>query len=139
MKDLEFRFFLKENKKIYKVSMLSLPLGNQNLKDVCIYIPEEDYYQWFGIEEGNLMMFTGLKDKNGAKIFEGDIIKRKDDILYVIRYIYGGFDSEPINEFYKEPKITWNTLGEMQNALWCMDNCEVIGNIYENKELLEEI
>ena len=83
--------------------------------------------------------YTGLKDKNGTKIFEGDIIKRLDGKLYVIRYSYGGFDAEPIEEFYKRPKITWNTLGEMQNALWTTDNCEVIGNIHDNPELLEGV
>ena len=94
-------------------------------------------YGFFSVKPDTVGQYIGICDKNGIKIFEGDIIKREDNILYVIRYIYGGFDSEPINEFYKEPKITWNTLGEMQNALWCMDNCEVIGNIHDNPELLE--
>lgn len=80
--------------------------------------------------------YTGLKDKNGKRIFEGDILRNSKNDLFVVRYICGGFDCEPIKEFYKQPKISWNTLGELQNASWVEDNTEVIGNIYDNPNLL---
>lgn len=71
-----------------------------------------------------LMQYTGLKDKNGVEIYEGDIIYSKckefdiDDIQ-VVEYKNGCFTVG---------------LGLLYESL---DICEVIGNIYENPELLE--
>lgn len=73
-------------------------------------------------KEIKLMQYTGLKDKNGKKIFEGDIVKSK----------YGVFKS----------KVEWNDsfcgffpFCNNDTGIFA-DECEAIGNIYENKELL---
>lgn len=65
----------------------------------------------------SLVQFTGLKDKNGKEIYEGDILKQYDK-TYEVYYINGHFMS--CNELWEE-----NT------------RSEVIGNIYENPELLK--
>jgi len=78
-----------------------------------------------------LMQFTGLKDKKGKEIYEGDIVS---------------FEYDP-NEFEKY-KVSWGTAtfyaesledAEYNNSLWDMprENMEVIGNVYENPELLK--
>ena len=75
----------------------------------------------------DVMQFTGLHDKNGKMIYEGDIIKFKawgNSWTGEVKYYYGGF-----SPFYsRDAKIDF---GDVDNEV-----CEVIGNIYENKELL---
>lgn len=77
-----------------------------------------------------LMQSTGLKDKNGKEIFEGDIVKMAKDVYseptyYEVVRHYGG-------AYRLESK-------QHGCELWLRHNgCEVVGNIYENPELLEE-
>ncbi|HCW3194937.1 TPA: hypothetical protein OXD26_001781 [Listeria monocytogenes] len=69
--------------------------------------------------------YTGLKDKNGKKIFEGDVGWDEHNECYgVVKFEEGKF------------LYVWENLVE---DLWeVADNIEVIGNIHENPELLEE-
>lgn len=74
----------------------------------------------------NLIQCTGLKDKNSKLIYEGDIVK--DLIIPEIFYIVKWFNSG----FYLESTISGSFLKFNDTQQ------EVIGNIYENPELLEE-
>ena len=71
------------------------------------------------------MQFTGLKDKNGKEVYEGDIIT----ILKPLAY---GWWPVMVEVRYSAPEFCVN-YGQ-DNALH--SSCEVIGNIYENPELL---
>ena len=93
-------------------------------------------YAWIPLDNNiELMQYTGLKDKNGVEIFEGDIVKDEHKRLFVIEYKFGGFNIVPINCYNDE--FSWNPLGDMQTAGWLNESAEIIGNIYANKELLE--
>lgn len=100
----------------YDEIRIQYPTVNIRTKSGCI---------WTNLENVELMQYTGLKDKNGVEIYEGDIVRYAEfncpvlwskDLMWCI----------DINNGYGEEMLTAYFDYEL----------EVIGNIYENKELL---
>lgn len=130
MRKIEFRAWLKHEKKMIDVKAIDWDdVGNI----ISVNYPSGKAYSGYDGDNIELMQYTGLKDKNGVKIFEGDIFKW-GSTLYQVIYADFGFKVNYVkghNEIY---------LYDFQlNYFEENDEIEVIGNIYENKELLEII
>lgn len=121
---LRFRAWLKKEQKM------------DNEIDHISWLEDELYCIGDGItymvsaEDLVLMQSTGLKDKNGKEIFEGDIVKMSKDVYSeptyyeVVRHYGGGYRLESKQHGCE---------------LWLRHtDCEVVGNVYENPELLED-
>ena len=88
-------------------------------------------------DEIELMQSTGLKDKNGKEIFEGDIITNGKDVMCMKRHNTLGFYIEQKGEveFIADCAVLEDF---EEDAKEIADRLEIIGNIYENTELLED-
>lgn len=110
MREIKFRAWDKKKKEM---------ITKMYIKRINIY--EETLNNLFEDKDVVFMQYTGLKDINGKEIYEGDIIKNPHG-KSVIEYIYSSFhpldESDGYNSGYKSEEV------------------EVIGNIYENPELL---
>ena len=88
-----------------------------------------------------LMQSTGLKDKNGKEIFEGDLITETGVFNSTVKYgswIYEedfGAKAKSVG-FYLDKSYEDLTWYENFNYDYISKNCEVVGNIYENKNMI---
>lgn len=132
MREIKFRAWNKNLKKMYKIGQITLEKGTWNYEpDNREYIGMSIPYQPSFV----LMQYTGLKDKNGKEIYEGDIIEIKG-------YSNKGYNTGLVKEIYvvEFKDFCWScgikSLLNLATINWA--SIEVIGNIYDNPELLSE-
>ena len=121
------------------------PIKHYHIEDMTIGVFPNEYQSGLSetVDPNTVGQFTGLTDKNGKKIFEGDILriaKTADD--------FGGYYYPPL-EYPVNVVVRWDFCAWMWETLcedkryisfpdaWCKFECEVIGNIHDNPELLE--
>lgn len=126
MREIKFRAWLKEKKIMGEV------LGIDILhKEIFFSNEDVDCYEHVDFKNIELMQYTELKDKNNKEIYEGDIVKlRANHGIGVVKYYdeWGAF----VVEYVKSKPLV--VLG----MSYYKEDIEVIGNIYENPELLGE-
>ena len=85
----------------------------------------------FDIDPETVGQFTGMTDKNGTKIFEGDIVRHIDTTRHVVEVVN--------SEVYFDTEMLEFGVRYSNELFHCKFNneFEVIGNIYDNKELLK--
>ena len=122
----KFRVWLPDFNQMLRVK--ALVFETDKTRCVCGY--SFDFY--LEDENATIMQSTGLRDKNGKEVFVGDIIKCTRGCLHEV-YIekeYGG------TYFGGMPAVYLKDLRE--GYAWT-EHEEIIGNIYENPELLEDL
>ena len=94
--------------------------------------------------ESVVMQYTGLKDKNGKEIFEGDILEQygtqEDNSkreLYGLSYYEVVFSEGRFLKCWRKSTIDFHASKSNFDLSFMMQNYRVVGNIYENPELLE--
>lgn len=125
MKEIKVRVWDKEAKEMLIYDLIE---NMHEYEDNCIWIGEKTK-NGYGVDLSSkeVMQYTGIKDKNGKEIYEGDIVDEK----------YEG-------KFLRPREVKWDAEG----AMWDMprllggdevcDEIEVIGNVYENPDLLKD-
>ena len=162
MREIKFRGKIKE--KLMKESWLEGSLvhitrtykGEEDEQECDIYqIINEDGVGFF-IDKDTIGQYTGLKDKNGKEIYEGDIVRDMEVYLthqsYVKQKIESVQEAEKYRYFGNVAVVEFCTQ-EIASCGCCYQEfvgtgfkakrvdltcCEVIGNIYDNPELLEK-
>lgn len=158
----KFRAWIKTEKRMFfSDDILNIDYENKEIVTQQIYfkngLPDDRDIYFYDFDEIELMQSTGLKDKNGKEIFEGDVLKFNDEWAEYCHEGYVDGSVEGINyaevergeacfEFgktkYSDSSLFILMEDEHLNFKDFIKNedfeFEIIGNIYENPELLED-
>ena len=123
MREIKFRAWDKTTKTMYDVRELEWAGGEILTAYIGLHTSDADNIQ--------LMQYTGLKDKNGKEIYEGDVIRLIPEKVDVVVE----WDIRQVGFVMRETK----NIGRYHADLggYTRDAFEIIGNIYENPELLK--
>lgn len=123
---IDNKIYYQDEYNAYSDNLTSIDICKKTITITSFYNYENIYR--FEDEKVKLMQYTGLKDKNGKEIYEGDIVILNDteeENRCVVKYKYGSYILVD---------------GDLRENLSNVEDrfLEVVGNIYENKSLLEE-
>ena len=126
-RDIKFRAYVEKINKIVNVDKI-----NFEDKHIVHYLDNLPFPTLvkYSFEDIVLMQYVGMKDKNNKEIYDGDILKVKGiDWLYIVKFYDCCFIGvSKYDPHYEKPIFIRDTF---------LNGIEVIGNIYENPELLK--
>jgi uncharacterized phage protein (TIGR01671 family) len=137
MREIKFRAW--DKTKNVMLDRVLAGCNQDNMSYICNLVWIEDKKDWLHFDEGcgYIMQYTGLKDKNGKEIYEGDIVCGYDDgnegecgaeyfgvVFWDEDSASFKFKDMPLNEEYPADDYLYD---------------RVCGNVYENPELLLEV
>ena len=158
---IDYRIYYQDKYDAYSDNLTSIDICKKTITITSFYNYENVYR--FEDEEVKLMQYTGIKDKNGKEIYEGDILLSVNENGVFLQEIGFGGDEREYTEFLNgfkivngyalEHDVTFSELKEFTKNIVLKNNIPykndgiddflydgwwIIGNIYENKNLLEE-
>lgn len=122
----KYKAYIKSKKSIVDIESLNLSSG--------FVKPVGDTTESYSFDEINLMQSTGLKDSHDIEIYEGDIVEDGEGLRKCVQWYKGGFVYTSKHLVGDGKKFRFSNLNNMYNK---SSNYTVIGNVYNNPELLE--
>ena len=155
-REIKFRAYHKERKEIFEIASIDFEEKKAALSNGIIKLLNVDFKQF------ELLQYTGVKDKNNKEIYEGDILLSSNENGIFLQLIGFGNDDREYSGILNGFKIIDGRL--LENDDYEIDECKeftqelikahnipilqpentiidgwwIVGNIYENKNLLEE-
>lgn len=136
MREIKFRAWVKNDEHYFYQTGIEWSMNTSKTMEDTV-----KYLEWFDSDKDEviLMQYTGLKDKNGTEIYEGDIVKYYQAEYNCTTELYE--DRLMVCEWYEDQfaGIERDRDGTLisPHSFLRTKVIEVIGNIYENKDLLE--
>lgn len=124
-------WLIKQNRMIEDFSLFGFGSKSKYKRDIEEVVDDGNNFITYHWIETILMQSTALKDKNNKEIFEGDIIKLFDDAENVVQLVYSVPNAS--FEYHDKKNMFVSSMCDID-----LKYAEVIGNIYENKELIKE-
>ena len=123
MREILFRGKRVDNGKWVYGDLIHFACNNGNVGiDNSFLVEDENKIETFDVIPKTVGQYTGLTDKNGKKIFEGDILKNEYDDIETVEYFHNRF-------IPFAPPFAFDS--------WHENEIEIIGNVHDNSELLK--